>query len=62
VKGHCGRAEKGTAKKLARWVCWWPKDLDAEAAKLLPLADALERRDFSERQLAQITGKWAVEV
>jgi gamma-glutamylcyclotransferase (GGCT)/AIG2-like uncharacterized protein YtfP len=62
VKGHCGRAEKGTAKKLARWVCWWPKDLDAEAAKLLPLADALGRRDFSERQLAQITGKWAVEV
>jgi gamma-glutamylcyclotransferase (GGCT)/AIG2-like uncharacterized protein YtfP len=62
VRAHCGRSERRIARELARLLSIGPEDVKARSESLLPLADGLEREAFSERQLAQITDKWAVEV
>ena len=62
VRAHCGRSERRIARDLARWLSLGPEDVKARSEALLPLPEALGRGDFSERELAQITGKWAVDV
>jgi gamma-glutamylcyclotransferase (GGCT)/AIG2-like uncharacterized protein YtfP len=59
VRAHCSGNDEAVARAL---VSLWPfaaeSDTDAVARNLLPLADALLRRDISERRLAQITDRW----
>jgi gamma-glutamylcyclotransferase (GGCT)/AIG2-like uncharacterized protein YtfP len=62
VRAHCGRATSGIAHRLLADFMGSPADRKVAERKLLPLAEALGRGDFSERELAQVTGRWAVEV
>lgn len=61
VRAHCGRGSLRVARALVGFMCT-AAEAKERARKLLPLAEALGRGDFSERELAQITGKWAVDV
>jgi gamma-glutamylcyclotransferase (GGCT)/AIG2-like uncharacterized protein YtfP len=62
VRGHCGADELAVARALVRGYPMPPADFDEAVNEILPLAAALERGAFSERELAMASGKWAVEV
>jgi len=63
VRAHCGNDEKRVARAYLRSLSMASRAEQEKLAKaLVPLADALERGDISERQLAGVTGRWAVEV
>jgi hypothetical protein len=62
VRGHCGADERAVARALVGGYPMPPADFNEAVTEILPLAAALERGAFSERELAMASGKWAVEV
>ena len=59
AQAHCGANEEAIARHLATRTGLVPAaSVEAETAKLLPIAAALARGDISERQLAQASGRW----
>lgn len=60
VRGHRGAlSERELAERVVKSRCFGGSE--ADIADLLPLTGALERRAVSERELAQASGRWAVE-
>lgn len=59
VAEHVDGTEFQTACRLATRDMFAPREeIAAEATTLMPLADSLEKQAFSERELAQVSGKW----
>jgi len=62
VNAHCSGKEEDIARELAtKRLPWTMSGNPGETVKrLLPLCDAVEREELSERRLAQHSGKWVV--
>jgi gamma-glutamylcyclotransferase (GGCT)/AIG2-like uncharacterized protein YtfP len=61
IAAHSRGREREIAQFLAnRHLFTAVEEVDSEAEKLLPLDVSLRKKAFSERELAQVTGKWAV--